>query len=360
MSPVYLDHNATSPPRPEALEVALPLITEHWGNPASTHQAARRPAAAVEVARGQVARWCGARPRDVIFTSGATEANHLALRGALGGGRLVVSAVEHPSVRAPGLALGASVAPVDADGVVDLDALDALLTPDVRLVSVMAANNETGVIQPLTAIHARVHAAGALLHVDAAQLPGRLPAPQAWDLLTLTAHKAGGLKGAGALVLRPGVALTPQQLGGPQERERRAGTVNAAPIAALGAILDLPIPGHLGALQDRLAEGLSGLGAVVTAASRARLPNTVHVRFPGIPGDSIVMGLDLTGVQVSVGAACASGAARPSHVLAAMGLPPGEGVRMSLGWNTEKGEIDRAVHATRRVLAQHEAASEVI
>ncbi|MCB9797948.1 MAG: cysteine desulfurase [Alphaproteobacteria bacterium] len=353
---VYLDHNATSPPRPEVLAHALPLLTEHWGNPSSTHQAARRPAAAVEAAREQVASWAGARPRDVLFTSGATEANHLALRGALQErpGRLLVSAVEHPSVLAPARALGAGLLPVDARGALDERALERALAEGPALVSVMAANNETGVRFELEALGERVRAAGGWLHVDATQLPGRCPAPAGWDLLTLSAHKGGGLKGAGALVLRPEVSLAPQQLGGAQERGRRAGTLNAAPIVALGEVLALPLPSLL-PLREALEAGLVALGGVITGAGMPRLPNTSHVRFPGLDAAMLVMALDLEGVCVSAGAACSSGATQPSHVLAAMGLPAQEGVRLSLGWNTSAEDIQRALAALGRVLPQQRA-----
>ena len=232
--PIYLDHNASSPPRPEVLERALPFVLEHWGNPHSSHQLARGPAAAVDAARSRVAAWADCRARDVVFTSGATEANHLALRGlGIEGSALVFSAVEHPSVRAPAAALGGEALPVDARGQVCLDALRQAVEGGARLVSVMAANNETGVLQPLDEIGATVREGGALLHVDAAQIGGRLPAPGAWDLLTVSGHKAGGLKGAGALLCRPGITLSPQVLGGAQERGQRAGTVDVPAVVGL-------------------------------------------------------------------------------------------------------------------------------
>lgn len=363
--PVYLDHNATSPPRPEALERALPLLTEHWGNPGSSHRLGRIPASAVEKARAEVAAWAGVRPRDVIFTSGATEANHLALLGLEARGGLLVSAVEHPSVLAPASRRGAQVLPVDAQGLLRLEALEEALEAPARqgvappgLVSVQAANNETGVMQPLERISALARRHGALLHVDAAQLPGRAPAPAAWDALTLTGHKGGGLKGVGALILREGLGLTPLQEGGGQERGRRAGTLNPAPVAALGAVLSLPAA-PTGALRDLLEAGLLALGAVVTGAGAARLPNTCHVRFPGVEGQTLVAALDLEGVCCSAGSACASGAAQPSPVLEAMGLPPKEGLRLSLGWSTTASDIHRALEAVARVLEAHRQAEEL-
>ena len=353
---IYLDHNATSPPRPEVLECALPFFTEHWANPASTHSMARRPAAALEEARSRLAEWAGARPRDVIFTSGATEANHLALRGCrpedLGG--LAVSAIEHPSILEPAELLGAHIIGVDSTGQVDRSSLSTALSNGVGLVSIMAANNETGVLQDLASIHRLTHAAGALLHVDAAQAAARLTLPQDWDLLTLSGHKAGGLKGAGALILRESVPLIPQQLGGDQERSRRAGTVDVAPIAALVEAVTSPWP-ELSSLRDELESFAKSLGAVVSAEAAPRLGNTLHLRFPGLPGDALVMGLDLNGVCASTGSACASGASKSSHVLEAMGEDGRSGIRFSLGWNTTKDDIEGAKEALDRVVGAHRA-----
>ena len=360
---VYLDHNATSPPRPEVLAAALPLITDFWGNPGSSHRAGQRPAAAVEEAREAVALAAGARPKDVIFTSGATEANHLALRGLSSGGaggRVICAAADHPAVLEPVRALGGAVCPVDSAGRVRLDALEALLaeTP-AALVSVIAANNETGALQPVEALYALTRRHGARLHLDAAQWVGRLPLPSAWDLLTLTAHKAGGLKGAGALVIRPDVSLQAQQLGGSQERGRRAGTLNPAAIASLGRVAALGPPPGLAKLQARLESGASALGAEITAQRAERLPNTTHLRFPGLAGALIVLGLDSYGVCASVGAACSSGAAKPSHVLDAMGLPATEGVRLSVGWNTSEADVDAALSALALVVEGLSGAEEL-
>ena len=351
---VYLDHNATSPPRPEVLEKALPFFTEHWANPASTHSLARRPAAALEDARTRLAEWAGTRPRDVIFTSGATEANHLALRGCRPEGRtgLAVSAIEHPSVLEPASRQEAMLIAVDSEGRCRLESVASALDEGVGLISVMAANNETGVLQDLAAIHELTHRAGALLHVDAAQAAARMPLPQDWDLLTLSGHKAGGLKGAGALLLRESVPLLPQQLGGDQERSRRAGTVDVGPIVGLVEAVMRPWP-DLRPLRDELQEFAVELGATVSGASVPRLANTLHVRFSGLPGDAIVMGLDLNGVCASTGSACSSGASKSSHVLEAMGEDGNSGIRFSLGWNTTKVDIETAKVCLDRVVGAH-------
>jgi cysteine desulfurase len=357
---IFLDHNATSPPRPNVLEKALPFIMEHWANPSSTHSMARKPAAALEDARTQVAEWAGTRPRDVIFTSGATEANHLALMGTVqpeGKQGLAVSAVEHPSILSPAERLGATVVPVDTNGRVDLKALESALAQGVGLVSIMAANNETGVIQDLGAIYKLTDAAGALLHVDAAQVAARIPLPQDWDLLTLSGHKAGGLKGAGALLRRESVKVVAQQIGGDQERGMRSGTVDVAPIVALAVAVTTPWP-DLRPLQARLESIVRELGGEITGAATDRLPNTVHISFAGLPGEGLVFGLDLAGICVSVGSACASGASKPSHVLQAMGMDPARGLRFSLGWNTTRKEVEAAGEALNRVVAQHRSIKE--
>ena len=338
---VYLDHNATSPPRPEVLEAALPYVGEHWGNPASTHAAAREPARALEEARAQVATWAAARPRDVVFTSGATEANHLALHGV---DRVAVSAVEHASVLAA--RPDAVRLAVEGDGRLDLRALDEALAGGLDVVSVQAANNETGVLQELGPIAERVHAAGALLHVDAVQVVGRLELDLSMaDLVSVSGHKAGGLKGAGALVVRRG-EVQPLLRGGSQERGRRAGTVNVAACVALGAVLALEVP-ELPDIGPVLACAAS-LGGRATVDAPT-LPNTLHLCFD-LPGDALVMALDREGVCVSNGSACASGAAQPSHVLQALGRDPRAGLRVSTGWNTTAADLDALVSALRVVV----------
>lgn len=356
----YLDHNATAPPRPEVLDAVRPMLELHWANPASSHGAGRVPAAAVDRSRQAVAAWCGGRPRDVIFTSGATEANHAVLRGVRRPGRprWLVSAVEHPSCRQPAEALGATVVPVDGAGQVDLDWLAAHLDDSVAGVSLMAANNETGVIQPLAEAHALCARVGAWLHVDATQALGRVTAPAAWDLLTLSGHKAGALKGVGVVVGRPGVTWAAQVLGGDQERGQRAGTVNVPAVVSLGVVVALALP-EVGPLRDRLQAGAEDLGLVTTAAGAPRLPNTLHLRLPGVPGETLAQALDLAGVHAATGAACASGASKPSPVLAAMGLPADEGLRLSLGWSTTTADVDAALDALALVVPRCRQAFEV-
>jgi cysteine desulfurase len=348
--PVYLDHNATSPPHPDVLAAAVPLLTEHWGNSGSSHALGRIPHQRVEAARRQLAEWAGARPRDVVFTSGATEANNLALRSVPG--RLLHSAAEHPSVSEPGLAVDAHVVGVTPSGLVDLDALSlALEQGDVGLVSILFANNETGVLQDAHALHALTQAHGALLHLDCAQMVGRHAAPTAWDLLTVTGHKAGGLKGAGALIVRPGLTLDPMVVGGGQERGRRAGTLNPAPVVSLGVVAGLQHPPRIKALRDRLEAGVIALGGTVVGADAPRLWNTCNAYFSDVPGDHLVVALDLAGVCVSGGATCGSGAAKASPVLAAMGIAH-RSVRFSLGWSSTEQDVDVALEALGDALAR--------
>ena len=349
---IYLDHNATSPAHPQVPDEALPFLTEHFGNPSSAHSLSRRPRAAVEEARGRLARWAGCEAREVVFTGGATEANHLALRGVRRPGRPLVSAVEHPSVLAPGESLGGARVPVDADGNLELESLERLLQAPTTVVSCMAANNETGVRFDLVEIARLVHAHGALLHVDAAQAIGRVEAPGVWDLLTVTGHKSGGFKGGGALMVREGIHLAPEFLGGGQERGRRSGTTNPAPIVSLGVVATLSHGPGIEALRDRFEAGAIGLGAMVTGARARRLPNTCNVRFPGVPSDMVVVGMDLEGVAISAGSACSSGASQASTVLTAMGITTADALRVSVGWNTSQQDVDAALSALELVLGR--------
>jgi cysteine desulfurase len=313
--------------RAPVASVVAAMRTEAWGNPASPHRAGRAAAAVVDRARSQLAVWLGRDPREIVFTSGATEGNALVLLGLRTAARplVICSAVEHPSV----LAHADETIPVDAHGRLELAALDAmLLTHGERaaVVSVMAANNETGVLQPLHEISARCRAHGVPLHTDATQIFGRVAPDLPAELVTLSAHKGGGPKGVG--VVATDRSLSPVLRGGPQNRGMRAGTLAVALIAGFGeAAATAPTLGSED--RDDLEAACRALGGRVLGAGASRLPNTLAVRF-GVPGDLLVMALDLAGVMASTGSACASGAPGRSHVMAAMG-ESGVPVRFSLG-----------------------------
>jgi len=369
----YLDWNATALLRPQA-KAAVMAALERCGNPSSVHGEGRAARRLVEEAREQVARLAGADPADVVFTSGGTEANALALTpfAARAGDkapleRLLASAIEHPSVRAGGRfpAGGMSEIPVTAQGVVDLAALKTMLAKGGRaLVSIMLANNETGVIQPVREAAGIVHEAGGLLHVDAVQGPGRMPLDMMGlgaDLLTLSAHKLGGPKGAGALVRAPGIHIAePLIRGGGQERGARAGTENVAGISGFGAAANAALASLdadiacMRAMRDALERGLKNTTpqAVIFGAEAARLPNTTLFAIPGVKAETAVIAFDLDGVAVSSGAACSSGKVQPSHVLAAMGvnraLSDGA-IRLSLGPATTESDIEMFLNAWNKL-----------
>src|SRR5216683_1781410 len=368
---VYLDWNATTPLRPEA-RAAMAAAWDLSGNPSSVHAEGRRARRLVEDARAVIAGAVGALPRNVVFTSGGTEANTLALipglRGAAGQPveRLLLSAIEHVSVLAGGRfpAEAISKIRVSRSGVVDLEHLrDLLASGPPTLVSIMAANNETGAMQPLAEAAALVHAAGGLLHVDAIQAFGKIALnlkDMAADLLSLSAHKLGGPKGAGALVLADGLAgLEPLLRGGGQELSRRAGTENVAGIAGFGAAAGAamsalePDAKRLENLRNRLESGLREMpGMIVFSEDVPRLPNTTLFTVPGMRAETAVIGFDLAGIAVSSGSACSSGKVQPSHVLEAMGLGRelAQGaVRLSLGWSTSEADIDLALKAWRKL-----------
>ncbi|MEZ5827830.1 MAG: cysteine desulfurase family protein [Hyphomicrobiales bacterium] len=357
----YLDYNATAPLRPEVREAVADALALH-GNPSSVHEEGRAARAAVEDARGKVASLIGARPEDVIFTSGGTEANALALAAQSGEAwHCYVSAVEHPSVLSGGRfhPETTTVVPVTADGILDLSSLKEKLAKHKPggwrpLVSLMLANNETGALQPVTEAAEIVHDAGGLLHSDAVQAVGRVPLDiraLGADMVTLSAHKIGGPKGIGALVLREGATVEPLIKGGGQERRRRAGTENVPGIVGFGvaaalAAQDLATMDRIAALRDALEEGVraSAPNAVILSAGVPRLPNTSCIAVPGAKAETLVIGLDLAGVAVSAGSACSSGKVEASHVLAAMGLSPElahGAIRVSLGFATENTDIQR-------------------
>ena len=376
---VYLDWNATAPLRGEARD-AMVAALELTGNPSSVHAEGRAARRILEQARDQVAALVGADPRNVIFTSGGTEANALALTPFLETGaekaprdRLLVSAIEHPSVLAGGRFAPEAVerVPVTADGGVDLVALDQRLaaleaTGSRPLVSLMAANNETGVVQPIREAADVVHRHGGLLHVDAVQAAGRMPldiTALGADLVTLSAHKLGGAKGAGALVKRDEALHFAEPLirGGGQERGARAGTENVAAIAAFGTVAAAAARSlaaesrHMTALRDRLESGIAAAApeAVVFGAGSDRLPNTTLVSVPGAKAETLLIGFDLEGVAVSSGSACSSGKVAPSHVLAAMGIPvelARGAIRISTGPATAGSDIDQFLEVWKKLV----------
>jgi len=368
---VYLDWNATTPLRPEARQ-AMAAAWDIVGNPSSVHTEGRQARRLVEDARAAVAAAVAARPQDVVFSSGGTEANALALTPGLRRGagdpvrRLLVSAIEHTSVlsggRFPAEVIGAIK--VTGSGLVDADHLRRLLADGPpALVSVMLANNETGAVQPVREAAEMVHEAGGLLHVDAIQAMGKIPfdvRSMRADLITLSAHKIGGPKGVGALVLAEGVqGLEPLLRGGGQELGRRAGTENVAGIAAFGAAVRTAMAmlqgeaDRLRGLQNQLEAGLKQTpGMILFSADTPRLPNTTLFTVPGLTAETAVIGFDLGGIAVSSGSACSSGKVQPSHVLAAMGFGKelGQGaVRLSLGWSTSETDIDLALEAWRKL-----------
>lgn len=368
---VYLDWNATTPLRPEA-KAAMASAWELSGNPSSVHAEGRQARRLVEEARAAVAGAVGALPRNVVFTSGGTEANALALTPGLSRGsgpaaeRLLVSAVEHASVLTGGRFPAAAIerVGVTSSGVVDLVQLRRKLEGQPpALVSVMLANNETGAIQPVAEVGELVHEAGGLLHVDAIQAFGKIPFDInviKADLVTLSAHKIGGPKGVGALVLAEGLSgLEPLVRGGGQELGRRAGTENVAGIAGFGAAVGATMSDLAGnttrleGLRNRLEQGLREMeGIIVFSNDVQRLPNTTLFTVPGLKAETAVIGFDLAGIAVSSGSACSSGKVQPSHVLEAMGLGPdlAQGaVRLSLGWSTSEEDVNRCLQAWRKL-----------
>jgi cysteine desulfurase len=348
----YLDHNATSPIRPEALAAMVDALRA-GGNPSSVHRAGRSARAAVDIARRQVSSLIGALPSEVVFTSGGTEANNLAFV-ASGRRRLLVSAVEHDSVLKA--APNADMITVDGEGVVDLAAVERLLAASRKpaLVSVMFANNETGVIQPVAEVVRLARAAGALVHCDAVQGAGKEPIDMhglGVDYLSLSAHKFGGPTGMGALVVRGGAPFNPDRVGGAQESNRRAGTENLAGIVGFGAAAEAARGGlAVEHLHDRLEAELLKIApnARIFGAGARRLTNTTCISMPGVRAETQVMALDLAGVSVSAGAACSSGKVARSGVLAAMDVEPDvadTALRISLGWNSRIGDIERLIEA---------------
>jgi cysteine desulfurase len=348
----YFDHNATTPIAPEVLAVLQKVQAEVFGNPSSLHTLGQRARQAVDAARAQVAALLGCDPKEVVFTSGGTESDNLAILGAPQG-HVITTAIEHPAVLASVEQRGGfTIVAVNRDGVVSPDDLRAALRSGTVLVSVMHANNETGVIQPLAELAAVAHEAGALFHSDGVQTAGRIPVDVrslGVDLYSIAGHKFNAPKGVGALYVRDGVELDARQFGGRHERERRAGTENVPGIAALGAAAALPAP-DTAALRDQLeGQVLARIpGTRLHGAGAPRTPNTANISFHGIAAEALLIALDLAGYAVATGAACSSGATRPSHVLTAMGISADESkssIRFSLGRGNTADQVEGLLDA---------------
>jgi cysteine desulfurase len=383
--PVYLDYHATTPVDPRVLQAMLPFFNQAFGNASSRqHRFGWQADEAVERGRQQVAALIGARAKEIVFTSGATEANNLAIRGAVAarrdrGNHVVTVATEHHAVLDTCARLAAegcrvTVVPVDGDGLVDPDRFAAALTDTTVLASVMAANNEIGVLQPLPELSRACRERGVWLHTDAVQAAGRVPfdvEAAGVDLASVTAHKMYGPKGVGALYVRRAakIELTPLFAGGGQERGVRPGTLNVPGIVGFGAAAeiarqDLPEEGRrVGALRDRLLAGLQAAldGVTVNGSRAARLPHNLHVSFAGVDGEALMTGL-ADDVAASSGSACASGSREPSHVVRALGLGAAESwgaVRFGLGRGTTAAEVDFAVASVVALVQRLRALSPV-
>ena len=376
MRRVYLDHSATTPVRAEVLAAMMPYFAEKAGNASSLHQPGQEAKRALERSRQMVARALGARPDEIFFTSGGTESDNLAILGTLyanaqHGRHVITSAIEHHAVLNTCRWLAAqgyevTEVPVDRRGVIDLGALEECLRDDTVLVSVMLANNEVGTIQPVEAIADMAHRRGALVHTDAVQAIGKMPVEVralGVDLLSLTAHKFGGPKGVGALYVRQGTAIRPLFHGGHHEGSLRPGTQNVVGAVGLAEALRLATreleteSQRLRRLRDRLeATLLAGAApARVNGAGAPRLPNILNVGFPGVEGESLLMALDIMGVAVSTGSACAAGVEEISHVLQALGVDPAYArgsLRLSLGHDTTEKDIDYAATAVIEAVAR--------
>jgi cysteine desulfurase len=374
---IYLDHNATTPLAPEVAEVVSEVLREGFGNPSSLHWYGQAARAAIDDARGEVAALIGATPQEIVFTSSGTEADNLALRGVAWAARpsrrkIVYAAIEHHAVLHTARALAEEGWPVEAaralpDGRVDLEDLESKVDSETALVAVMLANNETGVVQPIDAVVALARRHGAFVLCDAVQAAGKLPLDVATlgvDLLALSAHKIHGPKGVGALYVKRGTRMKALLRGGAQEKGRRAGTENVPGIVGFGRAARVARGGlageaeRVGALRDRLEARLLELPGAERNGEPPRVSNTTNVSFAGADAESLLMALDLMGVAVSTGAACAAGAVEPSHVLRAMRLPPRRvqaSIRLSLGRGTTAEEVDRAVEAVATALERQRA-----
>lgn len=369
--PIYLDHAATTPLRPEVLQAMLPYFTRHWGNPSSLHGSGRRARQGLDEARESVARSLGAKPREIVFTSGGTESINLAIKGvawasSARGRHLVTTGVEHKAVMhahqlMEHFGFGVTYLPVDPQGRVEPAAVANAITEHTSLVSIGYANNEVGTIQPIAEISRITRERGVLLHTDAVQAAAYLPLEVnalGVDLLSLGAHKLHGPKGVGALFIRQGTQLVAQLQGGSQERQRRAGTENVPLIVGLATALELVHASpaerddegrRQAELRDRLIAGIGELpGTSLTGHPTQRLPNSASFIIDGVEGGDLVAALDLAGIAASTGSACTSGSTEPSHVLLAMGIDPQRAhgsLRLTLGRATTEQDVERTIAA---------------
>lgn len=366
MDQIYLDHNATTPVEPAVLEAMVPYLSGHFGNASSVHTFGRDAKVALESAREQIAAFIGSQPSELIFTSGGTESDNMAIFGAAAAlqGRkrhLIVGAAEHHAILEPAEHLHhkqnwkLDLLPVDKEGISSAERLAALVSEETAIVSVMHANNETGAIQDTRALAEAAHAKGALFHTDAVQAVGKVPIDvQALgvDLLSLTGHKIYGPKGTGALFVRQGIKVIPLLYGGSHERKRRPGTENIAGVVGLAKALEIAgqrmeaDAAQLTELTNYLIDGIVARipDAYLNGPRKHRLPQTANIAFAGLEGEPIILSLDMEGVAVASGSACTSGATEPSHVLTAMGIDPyiaRGAIRLSLGRSTTREQIDR-------------------
>ena len=365
---VYFDNNATTPLAPDVLEAVIAASRDQFGNASSVHHFGQRAKSVLDDARSSVAALIHADPSEIVYTSGGTESDNLAIRGAAdalgsaGRKHLVASAIEHEAVLNTLKALArrgwrATLVPVDHSGIVSPDRVREAVTDETALVSVMHANNEIGTIQPIAELAALAHGRGAVMHTDAVQSVGKIPVDVRTlgiDLLALSAHKFNGPKGAGVLWVKRGTRLQPLLTGGKHERNRRAGTENVAAIAGLGVAAQLALSkmgaeaARVAGLRDRLEAGIlrTVSGAIVNGAREDRVPNTTNISFDRVEAESLLIALDLEGVAVSTGSACSSGTLEPSHVLRAMGFPAHRAqnsLRFSLGMFSTDAEVDHVV-----------------
>ena len=382
MQQIYLDHNATTPLRPEVLEAMLPYLRTHFGNPSSVHRTGRRAKQGLEEAREQIAACIRAKPAEVLFTSGGTESNSLALCGAVRAQtrpktHIITTPVEHSSVLESVQALtregfSRTLLPVDGEGRIRVDDLAAALRDDTAVVSIGLANSELGTLQPIAACSRLTRQQGVVLHVDAIQATGKLALNMeelGADLVSLSAHKIYGPKGVGALYMRKGTGLVPVLRGGPQEREKRAGTENVAAAVGFGVAAARAehereaVSARLIDLTTRLWTGIqdSVPGVIRNTPRRQCLPNTLNLGFPGASGEGLMMGLDLAGIAVSTGSACAAGSVEPSHVLLALGhdaRAAKSAIRFSLGKDTSQQDIDRVLDVLPGIVERVRAAGQ--